>query len=408
MDKIIELRQKRAKAWEDTKAFLDSHADANGLLSAEDEATYDKMEADITKLGTQIDRLERQKALDLELSMPVSKPLTEKPSSSKADEKTGFASDEYKKSFWDFMRTAPGSITPAIKNALQIGTDSEGGYLVPDEFERKLIEALNEQSVFRSLATVIKTTSGERKIPLVTSYGQAAWTDEEALITDSDDTFGQVSLGAHKLATLVKVSDELLYDSAFDLEKFIAAQFARRISEKEETAFVSGDGSSKPTGILNATGGAEVGVTAASTTALTSDELIDLYYSLKKPYRKNAVFLTNDATVKAIRKLKDNNGQYLWQPSIAGGTPDKLLDCNLVTSFAMPTIAAGVKSIAFGDFSYYWIADRQNRIFKKLSELYAANGQVGFIGTQRVDGKLILPEAVKVLQMKAGSGSTGA
>ncbi len=308
MDKIIELRQKRAKAWEDAKAFLDTHADANGLLSAEDESTYDKMEADITKLGNQIDRLERQKALDLELSMPVSKPLTEKPSSSKADEKTGFASDEYKKSFWDFMRTAPGSITPAIKNALQIGTDSEGGYLVPDEFEKKLIEALNEQSVFRSLATVIKTTSGERKIPLVTSYGQAAWTDEEALITDSDDTFGQVSLGAHKLATLVKVSDELLYDSAFDLEKFIAAQFARRISEKEETAFVSGDGSSKPTGILNATGGAELGVTAASTTALTADELIDLYYSLKKPYRKNAVFLTNDATVKAIRKLKDNNG----------------------------------------------------------------------------------------------------
>lgn len=406
MDKIIDLRQKRAKAWEDAKAFLNTHADENGLLNAEDESTYDKMEADITKLGAQIDRLERQKALDLELSMPVSKPITEKPASAKKDEKTGFASDEYKKSFWDFMRTSPASITPALKNALQIGTDTEGGYLVPDEFENKLIEALNEQSVFRSIATVIKTASGERKIPLVTSYGQAAWTDEEQLITDSDDTFGQVSLGAHKLATLVKVSDELLYDSAFDLESFIAAQFARRISEKEETAFITGDGSSKPTGILNATNGAQVGITAASATAITSDELIDLYYSLKKPYRKNATFLTNDATVKAIRKLKDSNGQYLWQPSIAGGTPDKLLDCNLVTSFAMPTAAAGTKTIAFGDFSYYWIADRQNRIFKKLSELYAANGQVGFIGTQRVDGKLILPEAIKVLQMK-GTAAAG-
>lgn len=403
MEKIIELRQKRAKAWEDTKAFLDSHADENGLLNAEDEATYDKMEADITKLGSQIDRLERQKAIDAELALPVNKPIIEKPASGKTDEKTGFASDSYKKSFWDFMRTSPASISPSLKNALQIGTDSEGGYLVPDEFENKLIEALKEQSVIRSLATVIKTASGERKIPLVTSYGQAAWTDEEALITESDDTFGQVSLGAHKLATLVKVSDELLYDSAFDLENFIAAQFARRISEKEEAAFISGNGSSKPTGILDDTAGAQLGVTAASSTALTADELIDLYYSLKKPYRKNATFLMNDSTVKAIRKLKDTHGQYLWQPSLAGGTPDKILDCNLVTSYAMPTVEAGAKAVAFGDFSYYWIADRQNRIFKKLSELYAANGQVGFIGTQRVDGKLILPEAVKVLKMKAST-----
>ena len=301
------------------------------------------------------------------------------------------------------MRTSPASITPAIKNALQIGTDTEGGYLVPDEFEKKLIEALTEQSVFRSLATVIKTASGERKIPLVTGYGQAAWTDEEALITESDDSFGQVSLGAHKLATLVKVSDELLYDSAFDLESFIAAQFARRISEKEEDAFISGNGTSKPTGILDDTGGAQVGVTAKATADVTADELIDLYYSLKKPYRKKATFLMNDATVKCIRKLKDSTGNYLWQPSISGGTPDKILDCNLVTSVSMPTLSASAKGIAFGDFSYYWIADRQNRIFKKLSELYAANGQVGFIGTQRVDGKLILPEAVKLIKMKASA-----
>lgn len=403
MDKIIELRQKRAKTWEETKKFLDSHADENGLLSAEDEAAYDKMEADITRLGGQIERLERQKALDAELSLPVNKPITEKPASVRVEEKTGTAGDNYRKFFWDFMRTSPASITPAIKNALQIGTDTEGGYLVPDEFEKKLIEALTEQSVFRSLATVIKTASGERKIPLVTGYGQAAWTDEEALITESDDSFGQVSLGAHKLATLVKVSDELLYDSAFDLESFIAAQFARRISEKEEDAFISGNGTSKPTGILDDTGGAQVGVTAKATADVTADELIDLYYSLKKPYRKKATFLMNDATVKCIRKLKDSTGNYLWQPSISGGTPDKILDCNLVTSVSMPTLSASAKGIAFGDFSYYWIADRQNRIFKKLSELYAANGQVGFIGTQRVDGKLILPEAVKLIKMKASA-----
>lgn len=134
MDKIIELRQKRAKTWEETKKFLDSHADENELLSAEDEAAYDKMEADITRLGGQIERLERQKALDAELSLPVNKPITEKPASVRVEEKTGTAGDNYRKFFWDFMRTSPASITPAIKNALQIGTDTEGGYLVPDEF----------------------------------------------------------------------------------------------------------------------------------------------------------------------------------------------------------------------------------------------------------------------------------
>ena len=202
---------------------------------------------------------------------------------------------------------------------------------------------------------------------------------------------------------MIKVSEELLNDSVFDLESYIAREFARRIGTKEEEAFFTGDGTGKPLGILAASGGAETGVTAASATAVTADELMDLFYSLKSPYRKNAVWILNDSTIKAIRKLKDNNGQYLWQPSLVAGTPDTILARPVKTSTYMPAIAAGAKTIAFGDFSYYWIADRQGRSFKRLNELYAANGQVGFLGSQRVDGKMILPEAVKVLVQKAGS-----
>ena len=202
---------------------------------------------------------------------------------------------------------------------------------------------------------------------------------------------------------MIKVSEELLNDSVFDLESYIAREFARRIGTKEEEAFFTGDGTGKPLGILAASGGAETGVTAASATAVTADELMDLFYSLKSPYRKNAVWILNDSTIKAIRKLKDNNGQYLWQPSLVAGTPDTILGRPVKTSTYMPAIAAGAKTIAFGDFSYYWIADRQGRFFKRLNELYAANGQVGFLGSQRVDGKMILPEAVKVLVQKAGS-----
>ena len=398
---ILELREKRAKAWEAAKAFLDSHRTDKGVLSAEDDAAYSRMEQEITDLGKEISRMERLEALDAQMKKPVNQPLTGKPMSGRTIERIGRASDEYRTSFWNMMRSkAP---MPSVVNALQIGTDSEGGYLVPDEYERTLVEALEEENMFRQLAKVIRTSSGDRKIPVVATKGTASWIDEEGAYTESDDSFGQVSIGAYKVGTMIKVSEELLNDSVFDLESYIAKEFARRIGAKEEEAFFTGDGSGKPLGILAATGGAETGVTAASSTAVTADELMDLFYSLKSPYRKKAVWVLNDSTIKAVRKLKDSTGQYLWQPSLVAGTPDTLLGRPMKTSAYMPVIAAGAKTIAFGDFSYYWIADRQGRSFKRLNELYAANGQVGFLGFQRVDGKLVLSEAVKVLAQKASA-----
>ena len=398
---ILELREKRAKAWEAAKAFLDSHRTDKGVLSAEDDAAYSRMEQEITDLGKEISRMERLEALDAQMKEPVNQPLTGKPMGGRVIERTGRASEEYKTNFWNAMRSKVP--LPNVVNALEEGTDSEGGYLVPDEYERTLVEALEEENVFRQLAKVIRTSSGDRKIPVVATKGTASWIDEEGAYTESDDSFGQVSIGAYKVGTMIKVSEELLNDSVFDLESYIAKEFARRIGAKEEEAFFTGDGSGKPLGILAATGGAETGVTAASSPAVTADELMDLFYSLKSPYRKKAVWVLNDSTIKAVRKLKDSTGQYLWQPSLVAGTPDTLLGRPVKTSAYMPVIAAGAKTIAFGDFSYYWIADRQGRSFKRLNELYAANGQVGFLGSQRVDGKLVLSEAVKVLAQKAGS-----
>ena len=397
MSKVLELREKRAKAWEAAKAFLDSKRGEDGILSAEDTNTYERMEAEVVNLGKEIDRLERQQAIDLELSKPLNNPITSKPAGTEG-QKSGRATDEYKDAFWKLLRNKSSF---DVQNSLKIGTDSEGGYLAPDEFERTLIEALEEENIFRSLAKVITTSSGDRKIPVVASKGTASWVDEEGLIPESDDSFGQVSIGAYKLATMIKVSEELLNDSVFNLEAYIAKEFARRIGAKEEEAFFVGDGTGKPTGIFNATGGAELGITAASATAITVDEIMDLFYSLKSPYRKKAIFVMNDATIKLIRKLKDGNGQYLWQPSIQAGQPDTILNRPVKTSAYVPTVAAGAKTIAFGDFGYYWVADRQGRSFQRLNELYAATGQVGFKASQRVDGKLILPEAIKVLQQKA-------
>ena len=400
---VNELREKRARLWKGMESFLDSRRNADGILSAEDDAAYGKMENDLNDLTNEIKRMERKEALEAEMNRPVSTPIIEKPMKAADDEATGRKSKTYVKSFWNAMRQK--IVTPDILNALQEGTDSEGGYLVPDEFEHTLVEALEQENIFRQLAHVINTASGDRKIPVVASKGTASWVDEEGTITDSDDAFGQVSIGAYKLGTLIKVSNELLNDSVFDLEAYISKEFARRIGNKEEDAFFNGNGTGKPVGIFNSTGGAQTGVTAASSSAITADEIIDLFYSLGSPYRKNAVWVLNDATVKAVRKLKDGNGNYLWQPALTSGTPDVLLGRPVYTSAYVPTIASGAKVIAFGDFNYYWIADRQGRVFKKLNELYAATDQTGFVATQRVDGKLILPEAMQVMALGSGTGN---
>ncbi len=400
MKKILELREKRAKAWEAAKAFLDSKRGGDGLLSAEDTAAYEKMEQEVVDLGKEIERLERQAAIDAELNKPVSEPITNKPNNNPdGEEKKGRATDKYKKTFWNAMRRKN---FYDVENALQVGTDSEGGYLVPDEFEHTLVEALEEENFFRSIATVIRTSSGDRKIPVVATKGTASWIDEEGAYPESDDSFGQVSIGAYKVATMLKVSDELLNDSVFDLEAYISKEFGRRIGAKEEEAFFTGDGKGKPTGIFNAAGGASDGVTTAAA-GITFDDVMDLFYAVKSPYRKKAVWVLNDTTVKALRKLKDNNGNYIWQPSVQAGQPDMILNRPYHTSAYVPEVAAGAKVMAFGDFSYYWIADRQGRSFKRLNELFAANGQVGFLASQRVDGKLILSEAVKTMAIKGSS-----
>lgn len=398
MNKILEMRQKRAELWDAAKAFLDAHTDADGMLSAEDSATYDKMEADVIKMGKEIERLERQDALDREMNAPTSTPIRTRPTSQMED-KQGRASDDYKKAFWDMVRSSRSNVI--IRDALQVGTDSEGGFLVPDEFEHTLIEGLMDENIMRGLVHVITTSSGDRKIPIVTSRGSASWIEEEAHYPESDDAFGQISLSAHKVGCMIRISEELLHDSAFDMSAFITHEFARRVGAAEEEAIISGDGNHKPTGLLHATLGAENGVTAASSTAITADELIDLQHSLKASYRRKASFIMNDATIKLIRKLKDGNGQFLWQPGLMYGQPDTLLNQKVLTSNYMPLAAAGNKAILYGDYSYYWLADREGRSMQRLNELYAETGQIGFRITQRVDGRLVLPEAVKTLTMKA-------
>ena len=397
---ITEMRTKRAKLWNTMEGFLDTHRNDMGVLSAEDDATYSKMEHDLDSLTNEIKRMERRDAIEAELNKPVNQPITEAPerAASMKPDKVGRASDAYQE---DFDRHLRGKVL--VHNVLSEGVDADGGYLVPEDFERNIVMALEEENVIRSLAKVI-TTQHERKIPVATGRSTAQWTAENAAYTENNPTFGQKQIDAFKLTDLCCVSVELLQDSAFDIEDYLMKEFARAFGIAEEEAFCVGTGTNQPTGIFTANGGT-VGVTAAANNAITADELISLVYALKSPYRRNAKFLMNDATISAIRKLKDLNGAYLWQPSLQAGQPDRLLGYDLYTSPYVPTMAAGALTVAFGDFKNYWIGDRAGRTVQRLNELYATNGQIGYVATERVDGKVILSEGIQLLKMKATSGS---
>ena len=387
---ILELREKRNKAWEAAKAFLESHRTEKGILTAEDDATYTQMEQEINDLGKEIARLERQEALVAVLNRPVNQPLTTKPGSGRGEEpKTGRASDEYRKAMLDAFR----SNFKRVSNVLQEGVDADGGYLVPEEYDRRLIDTLSEENIMRRLATII-TTSGEHKINIAATKPAASWIEEGGALTFGDATFSQILLDAHKLHVAIKVTEELLYDNAFDLEGYILDQFGKALGNAEEDAFLNGDGTGKPLGLFAATGGGTVAGTL--TAAIKSDDMLDLVYALKRPYRKKASFIMNDKNLSSLRKLKDNNGAYIWQPSYQAGEPDRVLGYAVHTSAYAPEDA-----IAFGDYKYYNIGDRGTRSFSELRELFAGNGMIGYVAKERVDGKLILPEAVQILKLKA-------
>jgi len=392
---LKELMEKRTRAWDEAKSFAESKKDENGLMSDEDFKTYEEMEKTIENYTREIERKKREEEMDKTLEKPTTQALTNEPSNFNEEEKPMRARNVYKKSMMKALRTN----FRDISNELKVGTDESGGYLVPEEMEVDIVNGLEDENIVRKLATKVQT-SGLHKINIAATKPAALWVEEGGQLTFGDGTFDQVSLDAHKLHVGIKVTEELLYDAAFNLEKYITEEFTRALANAEEDAFLNGDGVNKPTGIFDSKKGGELGVTTKAQT-ITADELIDLVYSLDRPYRKKAAFILNDATVAQIRKLKDVNGAYIWQPSLKDGEPDRLLGYPAYTSAFAPKTDKGKLAVAFGDFSYYKIGDRGNRSFQDLKELFAGNGMVGFLGKERVDGILVLREAVKLLKIGA-------
>lgn len=383
---IQELIEKRAKAWESAKDFTNTHA-KDGILSAEDTATYEKMESEISDLTKAIEREQRAAEVEAKLAKPFDTPVVSKPDAGVKDtsDVRRVDTDEYK---GVMLRALRSNFANVAIDGMNETTDSEGGYLVPTEYDRRLIDVLNETNVVRSMATVLRT-SGERKINIAANKPAAAWFDEGEALTFGEATFSQITLDAFKLAVAIKVTEELLYDSSIDLESYIIKSFGDALANAEEDAFLNGNGTGKPTGIFDATHGGHYNTAVSS---IKADDVINLVYALKRPYRGRAQFLMKDSTVANLRKLKDATGNYLWQPSLVAGEPDRLLGYAVKTSAYAPE-----DKIAFGDFSYYNIGDRGSRSFKPLRELFAGNGMIGYVAKERVDGKVVLPEAIQIL-----------
>ena len=312
MSKIIELRNKRNTLWEQTKAFLEEHRNENGLVEAGAVEQYNKMAADVKALGDEIQRLEDQMEMDAKLSAA---PVHADP---KMGQKKGIirptATAEYNEAFWNMMR---GNNSMEVRDALSVGVDQNGGFTVPDEFEHQLIQALEENNIFRTLAKTIHTNSGTRTIPIATDSGTASWIEEGAAIQESDMSFAQETLSAYKLGCMIKVSNELLNDSAFNIAAHIAQRFGVRFGNAEEDAFINGTGPSanpqttpsQPTGILTSLT-PTAGNTTANAQTVHFDNIYKLYYSLKSPYRRKAAFLCNETLLLQLMLIKDKNDNY--------------------------------------------------------------------------------------------------
>ena len=300
------------------------------------------------------------------------------------------ANPMYAKAYDGFLKLG------ATCNTLREGSDGEGGYLVPDEFENRVVQAMAEKNVMRRLGTVMQT---ERTMtfPIAKGIGFADWIPEEGVIPVTTGEFDEVKIEAHKVATSIRVSDELLEDSAFDLEGFIIDQFAQRIGDAEEDAFLHGDGVAKPLGLIYQL---DREVISEKTGKISTDDLLELMHAIPSKYRKGAVFLMHDSTLRELFKLCTGEGQYIWYENLKKNIPLCIFSHRVITSPSMPTIDSGKPPILFGDFKHFVIGDRKHRRIKRLTEVHAQQGQVAYIMSQRVDAKLLDRNAIAALKVK--------
>lgn len=411
MSEIVKrLRERRANVWEQAKELADRAAEENRAFSAEEQGQWDGLNGELENLDKRIksalDVEERAKQADEAFERVAGKPVEPGAPQTQqgSDELRAFLRGEGPRAY-EVKPT--GTVNYRDLSKLTAGA---GGNTVPTSFYDRLVQHLIEVSaILQAGATVLNTSSGESiQVPKTTSHSSAAIVTEAGSIAESDPVFGQVTLGAYKYGTLIQVSRELLNDTGVDLEGYLAMQAGRALGNAFGAHAITGTGSSQPRGLLT---DATAGVTGTDGQLMVTgfgtqgdageggDVLIDLFHSVIAPYRMSQAcrWLMNDATAGQVRKLKDTTGQYLWQPSLTAGEPDTILGKPVLSDPNMPVMAASAKSIAFGDFSQYFVRLAGGIRFERSDEFAFGNDLVTFRALMRADSALVdLTGAVKL------------
>lgn len=315
---------------------------------------------------------------------------------------------EYKAAFNNYLRKGMDAALEALQTkALSVGTDSNGGFLVPNELAKMIVEIVNESSPMRELATVETISSDALDLVQDPNDFGAAWGDETTDRSSVDSTtpaLSRLSIATFEMYSQPKATQKLIDDGSINIEQWIAQKVADKFARLEATSFITGDGTTMPQGILSLPAGTTFGTqieqkTTGVSAAITADSLIQLYYALKDEYAKRATFLMHRTTVQAVRLLKEaTTNQYLWQPGLTAGTPDSLLGVPVKIAADMPVPAASSLSVALGDFKRgYLIVDRVG--IRTLRDPFTAKPFVKFYTTRRVGGVVMNTEAVKILKL---------
>ena len=439
MTKVDELKDKRAGLIAKQREIIDKSwkEGRNGNFNSDEETTYQKIETDISGIEAQIKREQELWRREVELNAPRQNPQVEpsipvamqkrveeadqkihpilrahtkaaqiafenlvqgrstkqlSPEESQTVEKVNSAGER-------FIRYGSGALTPDEKRDLSVGNATAGGSLVPTDMAAQVLVYERAFGVMRQLSNVFSTSTGDTfNLPRVTSFGTSGWVAEGNAFTESDPGLGSVSFSAYKGTHIAQISEELLQDSAFDVIALLSRIFGQNLGVLQNNAFVTGNGTGRPTGIAN---NVTSGVTLASNIAVTANELVDLFHSILPAYRVNGNWIMNDATIAAIRKLVtgvSGDKTFLWQPGLTAGAPDTLLGRPVSADPDVPAMANSAKSAYFGDFrAGYWIRDVGSLYVQRLNELYAGTGQIGFRVWQRVDGKQVDALAIKCM-----------
>jgi HK97 family phage major capsid protein len=386
---LNDLRHKRGNAIDQARQIFDAATNAKRNMTPEEDARFDAFHKEADELRAQIERIEKQMRAEAELEAPTE---VRAGKTTGAPENTREESPNYRKAFDAYLRKALLSPELEARTAMSVGTGSTGGYTVPTNLAQEIDVALKAFGGMRaSGAEIITTDNGQPLLlPSATDVANVGFivSENTSISTATPPTFGQVSLPVYMYSSgIALISVQLLQDSAYDMDAFIRNLITTRVGRIQNTHFTTGDGSSKPVGVV---GVATTGVTGAAVAAVTTDELYDLKASVDPAYAANGKWMFNNTTLAAIKKLKGTTGYSLWQPGLASGVPDRIDGDPYIINQDMASLGASNVAILYGDFSKYKIRDVKDGItILRLNERYADVGQVAFVALMRSGGTLV-------------------